>query len=167
MWLPCCLAKAGPWPFGDNVMGPAPRLPLSNAQRGLIVAGAALFLLGLLQGAAVPAFANPRMALSAHLTAVQSGMALMVVGLVWPALSLRPALAAFARWGVIIGIYGLWIGLTLAAAAGASQGLPIAGNGHHAGAETERIVTAIIIISSALMTLGWVLFLIGLISPRR
>ncbi len=142
-------------------------LSLSIPQRTLIVAGALLFLLGLLQGAAVPMFANPRMALSAHLTAVQSGMALMIVGLVWSELSLRPRTGVFARLAITIGIYGLWAGLTLAAATGASRGLPIAGAGHAAPAAVEQIVSAIVIGSSGLMTLGWIMFLAGLIMVGR
>lgn len=142
-------------------------MALSTAQRTLLVAGAALFLLGLLQGAAVPMFANPRMALSAHLTAVQSGMALMIVGIVWPALSLRKRTGTFTRWAIIIGMYGLWMGLTAAAATGASKGLPIAGAGHGAEATVEQLVSAIVLGSSVLMTLGWVVFLAGLIRSGR
>lgn len=139
----------------------------STAQRTLLVAGAALFLLGLLEGAAVPAFANPRMALSAHLTAVQSGMALMIVGIIWPAGSLPPRTGAIARWAIIIGMYGLWIGLTSAAATGASKDLPIAGAGHSADATIEQVVSAIVLGSSVLMTLGWIVFLAGLIRSGR
>ena len=75
-----------------------------------------LFLFGLLQGTAVQSFANPRMALSAHLTAVQSGIALMIVGAIWSAVLLNAAFRTIARWAAIVGMYGLWLGLTLAAA---------------------------------------------------
>lgn len=142
-------------------------MTLSTAQRALIVAGAALFLLGLLQGAAVQNFANPRMALSAHLTAVQSGMALMIVGVVWPAGSLPHRTGAIARWAIVIGMYGLWIGLTAAAATGASKDLPISGAGHSADATIEQVVSAIVLGSSVLMTLGWIVFLAGLIRLGR
>ena len=75
----------------------------TSFQKSLVVAGAILFLLGLLQGAVVQSFANPRMALSAHLTAVQSGLALMIVGVIWPAVSLSAVLLKVARWTIIIG----------------------------------------------------------------
>ncbi|MBX9859697.1 MAG: hypothetical protein K2Y20_08930 [Sphingomonas sp.] len=107
------------------------------------------------------------MALSAHLTAVQSGMALMIVGVVWSAVTLRPRTGAGARWAIIIGMYGLWMGLTLAAATGASKGLPIAGAGHSADATVEQFVSAIVLGSSGLMTLGWIVFLAGLIRSGR
>lgn len=143
------------------------RSALSTAQRALIVAGAVLFLLGLFQGAAVQSFANPRMALSAHLTAVQSGMALMIVGIVWPASSLRASVEGIARFALLIGIFGLWAGLTLSAVTGASQALPIAGAGHSAGATIEQLVSVLVIASSGLMTVGWMLFLAGLIRSGR
>lgn len=135
--------------------------------RSLIVAGAVLFLLGLFQGAFVQSFVNPRMALSAHLTAVQSGMALMIVGAVWSAVSLNSALAKTARWTITIGMYGLWLGLTLSAATGASETLPIAGMGHSATAIAETAVSTIVLGSSGLMTVGWLLFVVGLIRSKQ
>ena len=134
--------------------------------RSLVVAGAILFLLGLLQGAAVQSFANPRMALSAHLTAVQSGMALMIVGVIWPAALLKAAFLKVARWAVVLGMYGLWLGLTLSAASGASDALPIAGAGYHADRLSEAVVSVLVLVSSGLMTLGWLLFVVGLIRGR-
>lgn len=133
----------------------------------LVIAGAVLFLFGLIQGAAVQAFVNPRMALSAHLTAVQSGMALMIVGVIWPAVSLNAGLARLARWTIVIGMYGLWLGLTLSAATGASDALPIAGAGFTAGQAVEASVAAIVTASSALMTVGWLLLTVGLVRLGR
>lgn len=138
----------------------------TSFSKALVVAGATLFLLGLIQGAAVQLFANPRMALSAHLTAVQSGMALMVVGVVWPVVSLSAALLKACQWSIILGMYALWVGLTLSAATGASEVLPIAGAGHDADRLTETVVTVIVLGSSGLMTLGWLFFTIGLIRYR-
>lgn len=138
----------------------------ASFQKSLIVAGALLFLLGLFQGAAVQSFANPRMALSAHLTAVQSGMALMIVGVIWSAVWLNAAFAKIARWTIIVGMYGLWFGLTLSAATGASAALPIAGSGHKAQWLVEMGVSAIVLGSSGLMALGWSLFVLGLIRRR-
>lgn len=132
----------------------------------LIVAGAILFLLGLLQGAAVQMLLNPRMALSAHLTVVQGGTALMVVGVVWPAVSLGETLQSTARWAIIVGLYALWVGLTLSATTGASDALPIAGAGYKAGRIVETAVSAIVLGSSAITTSGWLLFVAGLIRNR-
>lgn len=138
-------------------------MAFTTAQRAFLRAGALLFLLGLAQGAFIQAFANPRMALSAHLTAVQSGMALMIAGIAWSAAALNAIPARIARLSIVIGMYGLWIGLTIAAATSASRGLPMAGAGHGAAAATEAFVSSLILASSALMTIGWALFVIGLI----
>lgn len=140
---------------------------LTTEQRSLIVGGALLFLLGLLQGAGIQMFANPRMALSAHLTAVQSGTALMIVGAIWPVLSMATPVATGARLAMISGMYGLWIGLTASAITGASRILPIAGGSHVSNAITETLVAALIFGSSGLMTLRWIMFVIGLVRSSR
>lgn len=142
-------------------------LPSTSFNKSAIVAGATLFLLGLLQGAAVQSFANPRMALSAHLTAVQSGMALMIVGAVWSVVVLSAALLTVARWTMILGMYGLWLGLTVSATTGASDALPIAGAGYSANRLVETGVSAIVLACSGLMTLGWLPFVVGLVRSTR
>jgi hydroxylaminobenzene mutase len=47
----------------------------------LLICGTVLFLLSLLLGFAIPAFANPRMGVEMHVTRLQSGMALWALGL--------------------------------------------------------------------------------------
>lgn len=137
-----------------------------SVQKRMLVAGALLFLFGLVQGTGVQLFANPRMALSAHLTAAQSGMALMIVGVIWSAVSLQPRICSFARFTIVSGMYGLWIGLTLSAATGASDVLPIAGADHSATPVMEKAVSAIVLGSSFLMTVGWFLLVVGLVRRR-
>ena len=112
-------------------------------------------------------FLNPRMALSAHLTAVQSGMAIMIAGIVWPVVSLSSRFDAMARRSITGGMYGLWGGLTLSASTGASTALPIAGAGFQATPVIEHGVSALILGSSFVMTLGWLLLVIGLIRSGR
>ena len=138
-------------------------MTMRDVQRGLLIAGSILFLLGLLQGAAVSSFANPRMALSAHLTAVQSGLSILVAGVVWSLLRLPRWLDRTARWAIAGGMYGLWIALTIAAATGASEALPIAGAGYQAREWVETAVTAAIVSSSLAMTAGWAALVYGLI----
>ena len=141
-------------------------LVLTAQARSLAIAGATLFFVGLLQGAIVDAFANPRMALSAHLDAVQSGMAIMIAAIFWPAARWQAPAERIARWSLSVGMVGLWLGISLAAMTGASDALPMAGEGFSAGARAEAAVTAIIVISSVSLTIGWGLFLIGLIRSR-
>ena len=139
---------------------------LSLAIRSLAAVGAALFLAGLLQGLALDHFANPRMALSAHLDAVQSGMAVMIAAAFWSSIRLTPALEKVAWWTLSVGMVGLWIGITLAAMTGASEALPMAGNGFAAALPTEAVVSAVVIGSSLALLLGWALFLWGLVRGR-
>ena len=120
----------------------------------LLVAGALLFLFGLLQGRVVDLFTNARMALSAHLTAVQSGTAMMVAGGIWSAVTLSSRLAAIARWGIAGGMFGLWLALTLSAATGASGALPMAGAGYSASPGMETLARAMVLASSAAMVVG-------------
>lgn len=136
---------------------------LPPAARALAVLGGALFLAGLLQGLAVDYFPNPRMALSAHLDAVQSGMAVMIAAAFWPSVRLAPALERLAWWTLGVGMVGLWIGITLAAMTGASEALPMAGGGFAAEPVTETVVSTIVIGSSLALLLGWALFLWGLV----
>lgn len=142
-------------------------MTLTTHQRALVVAGALLFLIGLLQGAVVQSFLNPRMALSAHLTAVQSGMAMMIVGALWTSADLKPTFSNIARWAIVIGMFGLWAGLTASAATGASKNLPIAGAGYSAAQVTENLVSIAVLGSSVLMTIGWSIFVIGLVRAKR
>ena len=132
----------------------------------LLIAGSLLFLLGLLQGGVVDLFVNPRMALSAHLTAVQSGTAMMVVGGIWPAVTLSRRLAAIARWAIAGGMFGLWLALTLSAATGASRSLPMAGAGYSSSPVMETIVETLLVASSAAIVVGWALLLLGLVRSK-
>ena len=134
--------------------------------RSLAIAGAALFMAGLLQGAVVELFANPRMALSAHLDAVQSGMAVMIAALFWHHAALGAQTEQIARWALAAGMIGLWVALTLSAMTGASEALPMAGKGYSAGNAAETMVTSLVMASSTAIVLGWGLFLIGLLRAR-
>ena len=138
------------------------QLALTPAGRSLVITGAALFMAGILQGAAVDLHANPRMALSAHLDAVQSGMAVMIAGALWNTAKLGQRLEQIARWTLAIGM----VGITLAAVRGASQVLPMAGEGHDGSALAESVVTLVVMGSSGLLTVGWALFLWGLFRAR-
>ena len=136
---------------------------LTPQARSLAITGAALFMAGLLQGAVVDHFANPRMALSAHLDGVQSGMAVMIAALFWHHAVLGAAAERVARWTLAVGMVGLWVALTLSAITGASDSLPMAGEGYAAEPTAEAVVSALVLASSAAIVTGWGLFLLGLI----
>ena len=139
---------------------------LHPAGRALVLTGALLFLAGLLQGVALDQFANPRMALSAHLDAVQSGMAVMIAGILWHHARLGKVAERVGRWALAAGMVGLWIGITLAAATGASDALPMAGRDFSADPTAELITLAIVSISGLAILAGWGLFVVGLIRGR-
>jgi len=132
----------------------------------LAKAGLWLFLAGLLIGAAIPKFTSPRLGLSAHLTAVQSGTTLLAIGWFWPQLTQGSAYANFLGYALWISFWMLTAGLTLAAAWGASRVLPIAGAGFRATPIRERVTSFVILAASVAMilTLGALLLLNALSS---
>lgn len=118
-------------------------LTISPAGLDLIFSGALLFLIGLVQGVVIPKFTNSRMALSAHLSAVQSGMALMIFGIIWGLLSLPMSWHTPVKLALILSMYLIWLGITVSAMTGASKALPIAGEGYTGSKVSENLVTAI------------------------
>ena len=59
----------------------------------LCFTGMLLFLLGLVNGLAIPRMRSPRLGLSGHLAGVQSGTFLLAAGLLWPNLAIGERLA--------------------------------------------------------------------------
>jgi len=82
----------------------------SSLSRFLLISGTLLFLGGLLNGAAVQAFLNPRMGLSAHLGAVQGALVLWAFGLMWSTINLGPRgrMGLSAHLGAVQGALVLW-----------------------------------------------------------
>lgn len=115
--------------------------------------GFILFTAGLVIGAFIPAFHNPRMGLSAHTTAVQSGIGLVAFAIIWPHFAIPDWATAGLTVSLIASSGLLVISLCLAAISGASRALPIAGNGFGASEATERAISFVTIGSSL-----WMLF---------
>jgi (hydroxyamino)benzene mutase len=106
----------------------------------LCFTGLLLFLLGLLVGFGIPILTSPRIGVSAHATGVQSGTALVAIGLLWPHLQLSPVWSLPIAHVLWISFYLLFVGLTLGAVWSTGRNLPIAG-GHQAALPwQERIV---------------------------
>jgi hydroxylaminobenzene mutase len=119
--------------------------------------GAMLFTLGLLTGAGIPSFRSPRIGLSAHLAAIESGLALIAFGLMLPHLAISTGWAGAIAHSLWISLYLLWIGLVFAAVYGTGKTLPIAGAGLAAKAwqeTTARILISIGSIVSAVAVLA-------------
>ena len=114
---------------------------MTAAQTLVCFSGLFLFVLGLLNGIIVPRSKSPRLSLSAHLTAVQSGTFLVAIAWAWPHFGLSPTASALAAWGLTGSLYLLWIAFLLAGLWGAGRGLSIAGQGSEAGKAQQAIVT--------------------------
>ena len=137
-------------------------------------AGFALFTLGLALGATIPRLRNPRMALSAHLTAVQGGMALMIFGLCWPTFGIAQWATRPIALSLTLSSYVLVAALVLAALTGASRALPIAGQGFTATPRAEQAVSVLTIGASVWLLLTCLAILgyyvmandqVGLVTP--
>jgi len=116
---------------------------MEDSKRKLIWHGMFLFLLGLLTGFVETKFANPRMALAAHLEGVMNGTFLVALGAVWTEVRLSARLKAAAYWSALYGAYVNWIATALGAAFGIAALSPITSAGHHALAWQETFMTAL------------------------
>jgi hydroxylaminobenzene mutase len=114
-----------------------------KAELLLIRAGFVLFALALFTGVAVPAFLNPRMAVSAHLLGVLNALLLIALGLSWGFLTLGPVQARITRLAFLYGAFAGWGTSCLAAAWGTSRLTPLAGAGHSAVAWQESLVAGL------------------------
>ncbi|HEY2483657.1 MAG TPA: hypothetical protein VGI36_00830 [Candidatus Binataceae bacterium] len=110
--------------------------------------GALLFLLGLLTGFGIPVFRSPRIGVSAHLDAIESGLALIVFGLLIPHLTISLGWASLIAHTMWISLYLGWLGLLFGAAYGTGRIIPIAGAGVSAEPWQENA-------ARALMSLGF------------
>ena len=138
-------------------------LHLSQKGKRLIILGAVLFFIGLVQGLLIPELINPRMALSGHIVALQGGMALMILGILWSLLHLQPLAEKIAYYANITSIYLFWVGTILAAALGAGETLPIAGQGFQASPMIELNIQIIMTLGAGLGIIGMFLVVIGLL----
>ena len=135
---------------------------MSNSSSLLAFSGVLLFLLGLATGFGIPVARSPRLGLSAHLTGIQSGLALVAFGLLWPRIGLWPTWEHAIAWTLALSLYAIWLSLVLAAAFGAGRGLPIAGQGITTTPAKQAVVSVLLIGGSLVsfaavlaMLLGW------------
>jgi hydroxylaminobenzene mutase len=110
--------------------------------------GALLFTLGLLTGFGIPSFRSPRIGLSAHLAAIESGLGLIAFGLLLPHLTISAGWAGAIAYSLWISFYVLWAGLLFAAVYGTGKALPIAGAGLAAKLWQENTARILIAIGS-------------------
>ncbi len=125
----------------------------------LCFTGMLLFMLGLLNGLAIPRLRSPRIGLSAHLTAVQSGTFLIATGLLWPKLTIAAPWSGLLGHALWVSLYAVWLSLLLAGVSGAGRGLDIAGQGITTSPGRQRLVTVLLAAGSlgCLVAVGGVL----------
>ena len=125
--------------------------------------GTLLFLLGLLTGFGIPMFRSPRIGVSAHLDAIESGLGLIAFGLLIPHLTISLGWASLIGYTMWISLYVLWLGLLFGAVWGTGRTIPIAGAGVSAEPWQENAARSLISLGS----LGSVLAIVALLVPWR
>ncbi len=135
---------------------------MSNIPSVLGFTGVLLFFLGLATGFAIPRVKAPRIGLSAHLAATQSGVALIAFAFLWPKLSFWGGWSAPLAHATWVSLYVVWIGLVLGAIWGTGRSLPIAGAGHTAKRWQELTAISFIgagslasFVATALVLIQW------------
>jgi hydroxylaminobenzene mutase len=129
----------------------------------LIQLGMSLYLFALLLGVALPNFALPRLALSAHLLALMQGTFLMVLGLLWERLRLSPHVLGVAFWlAVYGGLAPLTANLLGAVWRAGNTLLPIAAGGAQGSSVQEGVIVALLRTGGASLIAVSVLILWGL-----
>ena len=128
----------------------------------LIFLGMLLFLLGLVTGLFVPAFANPRMGLSSHIEGVLNGIFLIVLGLIWHKLALNRKWLKITFWLAVYGTFANWLGILTAAVFNAGKMLNIAAGGVEGPPFAEAVVIFSLVSLSVAMLFISVTVLIGL-----
>ena len=125
--------------------------------------GALLFLLGLLTGFGIPMFRSPRIGVSAHLDAIESGLGLIAFGLLIPHLTISTGWASVIAYTMWISFYVLWLGLLFGAAWGTGRTISLAGAGISAEPWQENAVRSLISLGS----IGSVVAIVALLVQWR
>lgn len=135
---------------------------MTTAQSIVCGSGLLLFVLGLLNGLIIPRTASPRLSLSAHLTAVQSGTFLIAIAWAWPYFEMAVPTSLLFAYGLSGALYTLWFGFLLAGIWGAGRNLAIAGQNSETSILRQGIVTALIglgvlgtIVTTTLLVFRW------------
>ena len=130
--------------------------------------GVGLMLAAVLLGLAIPQFASPRVALSAHLIGLLQGMLLVVIGLLWPRLTLPPARRSLAG-GLMLYQALAAFGANVLAAAWAAGGsiIPMAAGATQGSSVQETLVVLGLRTSGASLIVALALMLAGLGHPAE
>jgi len=126
---------------------------LREAHR-LLQLGVLLLLLGMITGFAISAFAVPLLGLSAHLTGVLMGIFLIVIGLLWPKLTLPRTASRIGFWMAVVGCFVSWIIAVLAGLWGAGNSVMPIVAGQAQGTAVQEAIIWIGMVSAAVIVTG-------------
>jgi hydroxylaminobenzene mutase len=113
----------------------------SRQSQRLLQIGVALFLIAVILGLAIPQFTVPRLALSAHLIGIVQGIFLMIVGILWTRLSLKPMHLSLAFWLAVYQAVAAFLSNVLGAAWGAGNSIvPMAAGAAHGSTMQEAVI---------------------------
>ncbi len=129
---------------------------MTNTQEMLALTGLLLFMFGLVNGMLIPLMRSPRLALSAHLTALQGGTFLIAVAWVWPYFGFGLGWSFATALLLLLSIIAFWVANLLAALWGAGRDLPLAGQGVTASSAKQACVRLLLASGSiaSLLALG-------------
>ena len=130
--------------------------------------GVLLVLLALLIGLAIPALAVPRLGVAAHVNGVVGGVALLVLGLLWPQLQLGRRGLGAAFW---LAVYSFFVATLMpllggAWAAGATM-LPLAAGTARGTPLQEAILSTGLVTAGVSVFVLFVLLFLGLRGAPR
>ena len=142
---------------------------MDAAARGhrLFFQGMLLVVAGLVIGVVVPAFANPRMGLSAHTGMLMNGILVIAMGAFWGRLAMTTRAETIAWWLLVAGSWINSVGLVLAAALGTTLTTPLHGSGHAGSAVAEAVVGALLVVGGIATLVACAMAAWGLREPDR
>jgi len=129
--------------------------------------GMLVVVAGLVVGLVVPAFANPRMGLSAHTGMLMNGILLIAMGAFWARQGLGERTETIAWWLLVAGSWISSAGLVAAASFGTAAMTPLHGARQAGPAAQEALVGALLGVGGFAVLAGCIVAVWGLRTPPR
>jgi hydroxylaminobenzene mutase len=132
--------------------------------------GVALFVFSGLEGFVIPALPVPRLGLSVHTLSALQGVITLVLGLVWPKLTLGPAASRTAFWTFLYSSFATLIPFVMAAVWGAGNStIPLAAGPAHGTVIQEAAIRVVLYSAAApfFVSMGLVLWGSALMIARH
>ena len=146
-----------------------PSIRLAHQGHRLLQIGVVLFIFSSLEGFVIPTLPVPRLGLSVHTLSGLQGVIMIVLGLMWPKLSLGTNASRIAFWFFVYSAFATLIPYILAAIWGAGNTIiPLAAGGAQGSALQEAVIGVILYTAAPTDLISLALILWGLrIAPVR